>query len=468
MGIFDGLKLPRLGRRRLIPARDTIRYPNLIQIGRVNQTEGLVYKPSPRNLRYFSRTPWARRAINAIKNPIKMLAWEIAPLDDIDWNPELKRQAQIATENLRHPNESDDWGSMLEKFIEDYLCGCAALETQVGGDPQHPLWCWPVDGFSIQIYPNWNGDPKKPHYAQTVGYGSQLGGGQFKILFDEELLYVAPNMNTATPFGFGPLEMAFDSISSQISTGKFAAKVAGNQNKSVLLDFPGYPMAELEAVRHWWRNDIEGQGRMPIISSKTGADGKPTSINVERLYPDGDNALFLKYQEFLIREIGAAFDLSPQNFGLERDVNRNTSEVAEDRDWDQAIKPCAIEIAHAITRHCLHKRMGFVQLQLRFVGLDREDELATMQILEKRYKTNSITPDEIRDRFGEATLEDSPWSELTFADTQVAMEAARGAKEVIDPRLPTMVTPEAPPEPAATATPKRKLISKRKSKSKGK
>jgi len=448
VGIFDGLKLPRLGRRRLAPVRDTIQYPNLIQIGRVNQTEGLVYKPSPRNLRYFSRTPWARRAINAIKDPIKMMEWEIVPIGDVDWNSELKRQAKIVANCFEHPNETDDWASMLERFIEDYLCGCGALETQVGGDPQRPLWIWPTDGFSIQIYPNWDGNPKKPHYAQTVGYGSQLGGGQFKVLFDEEMLYLAPNQNTATPFGFGPLEMAFQSVASQISTGKFAAKVAGNQRSSVLMDFPGYPAGELEAIRHWWRNDIEGQGMVPIISSKSGADGKPEKVAVQRLYPEGDKALFLEYQEFLIRELAAAFGLSPQNFGLERDVNRNTAEVSEDRDWDQAIKPAAIEIARALTRHCIQKRLGFSQLMIRFVGLDREDELATMQILEKRYQTNSITPNEIRDRFGEVPMDDSPWADLTNADVQVAMDAARGAKEVIDPRLPTMIEPQ-PPQPPA-------------------
>lgn len=435
MSIFDGVKLPRLGRRRLMPIRDTIKYPNLIQIGRVNQTEGLVYKPSPRNLRYFSRTPWARRAINAIKNPLKMLDWEVVPIDDVEWNSELERQAEIATNCLMHPNESDDWGSMMERFIEDYLCGCGAIETQIGGDPERPLWMWPTDGFSIQIYPNWDGKPGKPHYAQTVGYGSQLGGGQFKVLYDEELLYLAPNQNTATPFGFGPLEMAFDSISSQISTGKFAAKVAGNQRSSVMLDFPGYPSAELEAIRHWWRNDIEGQGMVPIISSKTGADSKPEKVQVSRLYPEGDKGMFLEYQEFLIRELAAAFDLSPQNFGLERDVNRNTAEVAEDRDWDQAIKPAANEIARAITRHCIQGRLGYSQLHLKFVGLDREDELATMQIMNLRYQTNSITANQIRDRFGETDMPDSPWADLTWADVQIAMKAAQGAKAVDDPKL---------------------------------
>jgi hypothetical protein len=58
----------------------------------------------PRNLRYFSHAPFARRAVNAIKNPIKMLDWEITPLDGIDLNSALEKQIEIATTCFNHPN----------------------------------------------------------------------------------------------------------------------------------------------------------------------------------------------------------------------------------------------------------------------------------------------------------------------------------------------------------------------------
>jgi hypothetical protein len=66
-----------------------------------------VYKPTPRNLRYFSLNPYARRAINAIKNPIAMLEWEIAPKAGIEMNKELERQIEIATFCIEHPNNDD-------------------------------------------------------------------------------------------------------------------------------------------------------------------------------------------------------------------------------------------------------------------------------------------------------------------------------------------------------------------------
>ena len=38
-----------------------------------------------------------------------------------------------------------------------------------------PLFMWPCDGLTIQIYPGWSGDPREIRYVQTVGYGNYLG-----------------------------------------------------------------------------------------------------------------------------------------------------------------------------------------------------------------------------------------------------------------------------------------------------
>ena len=434
MAWYDAI-LARLGRPPKEPKRDTYVYPNLIQIGRVNNMSGLVYKATPRNLRYFSRTSYPRRAINAIKNPIKMLDWEIAPIDGVEWNSELKRQAEIVKACFMQPNPADDFESLLEQLLEDYLIGAGAIETRLGGSESHPLFMYPVDGLSIQIYPNWKPSSSSPRYAQTVGYGSEFGGGQITSLTDDEMLYLRPNPNTATPFGFGPLEIAFNAIARLLAVGEFAGNVAGNARPSIGLDFPGMSSEQLQQMRSFWRNDVEGQGQVPMFSSHTTSDGKASGVEVLRFYPEGDQGLYLKYQEMLQRELACAFDLSPQNFGLESDVNRSTAEVAEDRDWAQAIRPTAHNVAKALTRHCIRGLLGFSQLRFRFVGLDREDELNTARILQTRYQTNSITANEIRDRFGETTMKNQ-WGEMTWADVQIAMQAARSAAEVLDKDLP--------------------------------
>lgn len=423
------------GRPRNQPHRDTIAFPNLAQFGNVAQHQKLVFKPTPRNLRYFSRTPYARRAINAIVKPIAMLDWEITPIKGIEMNSELERQVEVVTQCLSRPNTDDSFRSLVEQVMEDVMLGAGAIEQQTGGDQSRPLWLWPTDGLSIQMFMDWDGKSASPRYFQTYGYGSYQGGGQGVSLRNDELIYIRPNPSTSTPYGYGPLEIAFNSISRLLGVGEFAGNVSSNARPSILLDLgDGYTHELLAAFRQYWRNEVEGQGVTPITALSSSEASKGRGVNVQRLYPEGDKALFLEYQEFLKSEIATAFDLSPQNLGVERDVNRNTSETAEDRDWDQAIKPYADLLASHFTREAIQGSLGFSQLEFRWSGLDREDEEATARIYETYFKNNLLTPDEQRERLGLPPME-GEWGDKTYADIQIAIQAARALGQNLDKDL---------------------------------
>lgn len=426
--ISDGLKRARYGRKPAQPQRDTTVYPQFAPNGQGRTGSRVVWKPTPRNLRYFSRTPYARRAINAIKNPIVELEWEIVPLPGVKESPMLRKQIETATYCLLNPNRDDSWRTLAEQVIEDVLVGAGAIETQMSGDAMRPLWLYPVDGLSIQVYPAWSGDNREARYTQSVGYGTYTGGGPTIDLRDDELIYIRPNPSTATPFGLGPLEVAFNSISRQLGVGEFAGNLTSNARPGIMLDLgEGATSEMLSAFRQYWTGEVEGQGKVPIVGTKGG--------EVHRLYPEGDSALYLKYQEFLKSEIAIAFDLSPQNLGVERDVNRSTGEVSAERDWDHAIKPRARELASYLTRHALHRRLGYHQLMLRFIGLDREDEKRAAEIYAIEYRANAATPNDYRESRGRAPL-DTPFSNLTAIEAEIARNAASGTKRLLDPALP--------------------------------
>jgi phage portal protein BeeE len=435
MAIGDWIKRVSRGRKPDAPKRDTISFPQMTQIGQALSARQLAYKPTPRNLRYFSRTPYARRAINALRNPITQLNWKISTIPGVEETPEHRRQIELATLCFQHPNADDSFSTFLAQIVEDICVGGAAIELQTGGDVSRPLWMFPVDGLSIQIYPGWSGGQDEARYAQTIGYGSSSGGGMAVPLRNNELIYIRPNPSTSTPFGFGPLEIAFNSVARQLGVGEFAGNVATNARPSIMLDLgDGASREAIEAFRAYWTNEVEGQGKMPItgLGGSEGAD-KSRGASVLKLYPEGDNGMFLKYQEFLKTEIALAFDLSPQNLGVERDINRSTGEVAQDRDWDHSIKPMAAMIAAHLTRDAIHNKLGYSQLMFQWVGLDRENELSTAQIYEKYFKANAITPNEQRYRLGMPPM-DSDWGDMPWADMQIAIEAARGAK-IVNPEL---------------------------------
>lgn len=414
------------GRRKQVPQRETFQYPQMTQVGYVAKGQAQ-YKQVPANIRYFSRTPHVRAAIRRIRDPIQNLDWEIIPAKGLKLNAELERQIEVVTNCFEHPNKDDSWTSLIGMAVEDWLVhGAAAIEQQLSNDPERPLWMWPVDAQSIQIYPCWNGGKNEARYLQRIGYTNiiTLDG---RKLTNDELIYIKTNDSTQTPYGFGAVEIAYYTINRLLGTAQFAGDLASNTAPQFILAFKKANESKLNAFRDYWQNQIEGQGKIPIISSDD-------DLDILKLRDSNDSSLYLEYQEFLIRTIATAFSLSPMNLGIESDVNRNTAEVGEDRDWDNAIKPCATSFAKYLTREALHKRLGFYSLQFNFVGLDREDEESTAVIYEKYYKNNLITPNEQREKIGLPPSENE-WADMTFADTQIAMMAARGTAIIDDENL---------------------------------
>lgn len=431
MGLLTNLRL-WAAQRRYQPKRETLAYPKLQALFGQNRSMGSA-KPSPTNLRYFSRTVYARRAINAIKNPIAALAWEIVP--DGKPNKTLQAQADLLAKCFDRPNQSDSARSFIEQIIEDALVsGAGVAEIGItGGD--RPLWLWPVDATTVRPVIGWDGRPTSVRFLQSQGYtgSSMLSDVNAKKLEAQDILYCRMNPASDSPYGFGPLEIAYDSINRQLGVGRYAANLATNAQPQNMIYAGQATPEEILAFRNYWRNEVEGQGQTPII-------GGPVKPDVLKLHAGGDDALYLKWQAFLIREIATAFGISPQNLGLEADVNRNTSEVAEDRDWDSAIKPMANLIESHITRDVLAR---FGPFRFQFTGIDREDEAATAKIYATYYQGNVLTPNEQRERMGLQPLK-SPWADLCWADVQIAMHGAQGAKQIDDPDLPPQPTKEAP------------------------
>lgn len=428
MGIFNDIRL-WAARRRYQPERETLAYPKLISLMGQNRTMGTP-KPTPTNLRYFSRTVYARRAINRIKDAIAALPWEVVTETKAS---SAKQQCEMVSKCLDSPNQYDSFRTLIEQFVEDALVtGSGVLEQAVSPDAARPIWLWPVDATTVRPVVKWDGDPKSVRFLQALGNtgGSILSELSAKQLIAEDIVYLRLNPSTESPYGYGPLEIAYDSISWKLGVGRYASNAASNAQPQNLI-YPGQVTSEAEILtfRAYWRNEVEGQGQTPII-------GGPVKPEVIRLHSGTDDALYLKWQEFLIREIATGFGLSPQGLGVERDVNRNTSEVAEDRDWDSAIKPLAQLIESHINRDILWGRHGLVNVKFRFAGLDREDEVARAGIFKTEYENNAATPNEYRASKGLEPLK-SRWADLTYADVQIAMKAAMGAKEVDDPDIKT-------------------------------
>ncbi len=410
-----------------IASRDSQVYPRLFTLFNGNRP---LHRFAPINLRNLSRTVYARRAINCIKNPIKQMPWEIRPKKGVKMNSEIERQIAAATAVFEKPNPADTFMSFVEQIIEDYLCvsgGC--YEQQAQTNTERPAMMWPVDAQSIMMYPNWKGDQNATRYVQTLGMmqGGEAAGTEFT---DAEMVFIRPNASTETPYGYGPLEIAARSISRQLGVGEYSGGLASNASPGVLMWFANGDDSTIRRFREYWRNEVEGQGLMPIV----GGDKEPKAVN---LHPEGDDALYPKWQQFLIHEIATAFGIHVLNLNPMVTISGDMAEFAQEQDWTHAIRPIAKEIQSHFTVDTLHKCMGFYSLEFVFEGLDREDEKTLAEIYKIYYQNNLTTPNDFRVWKLGLDRSDNDWADKTYGDMQIAIGSARrgsdaGSADLLD------------------------------------
>jgi phage portal protein BeeE len=354
-------------------------------------------KATPVNLRRFGESPVARKAINTIKDRIVGMRWTIQPVSGRQAR-ELAgggERIRILSSNLNDPNPDDSFRSLLEQVVKDVIVGgFGAVEVQSTGDPERPLLLWPVDGATIKIRTDWDGRPDSVRYVQATG---RTGPNANINLRDDELIYIRLNPRTHTPFGLGRLEVAFETISQFLSANRYAGKLASNSVVQYALWLQDLDPAQHDRLIRWWQDEIEGTGRVPILS----VNQKPEVLH----FGGGTDAdLRLQWQEFLLLIIGDAFDLPPMLLGLENDVNRSTAGEMSDHAFRAAIVPTARLLAEHLTRDVISKKLGWKDLEFAFSDLESRNELEEAQVQEVLVRNGILTVNEVRQMRGLAPL----------------------------------------------------------------
>ena len=345
-------------------------------------------KPTAMNLRRFSEIPVARRAINTIKDHIAGMRWRVQSKPGAPESPDAEARVRILTRNLNSPNPDDSFRSLSEQVLEDLIVGgFGAIEVEATDDADHPLALWPVDGSTIKIRADWDGSPTSIRYEQET---AKAGPNARVQLTDDELIYIRLNPRTFTPFGLGRLEVAFESINAFLGAHRYASKLASNSVVEYALWLQDLTPEHHERLIRWWQDEIEGTGRVPILS----VENKP---EVLRFGGGTDSDLRLQWQEFLLRIIADAFDLPPQSLGIERDVNRSTAAEMNDAAFRQAIVPTARLFAEYLTRGAISKKLGWDDLEFVFTDVDGPgDAMEEAQIQQILIQAGVLTVNEVR------------------------------------------------------------------------
>jgi HK97 family phage portal protein len=273
--------------------------------------------------------------------------------------------------------------SFLEQVIEDVLVGgFGAAEMEATGDERRPVRLYPVDGATIALNSQWNGEPDAPRYEQ-------VRGRERTELRDDELMYIRLNPRTHTVFGLGKVEVAFESISHFLAAHRYAGRLASNIVAQYALWMSDRTPEQQERLLRWWQDEVEGSGHVPVLASEQ----KP---EVLRFAGGTDADLRLQWQEFLLAMIANAFDLPAMMLGVTHDVNRSTATEMADEAFQNAVVPLAKLIAGHITRDVIGKRLGWDDLEFTWNELESRDEETEVDIQVKLLAAGVLTVEEVR------------------------------------------------------------------------
>jgi HK97 family phage portal protein len=349
----------------------------------------LLPKPTPVNLRRFAETPVVRRAINVIKDRIAAMDWQIRVRrgvrpGDVAY---AERKLRALRRMLEEPNAVDSFRTLIEQVIEDALTGgYGAIEMEPTGDAERPAMLWAVDGASIRINGRWDGQGDTPRYAQALA--GQLESSAVDLR-DDQLMYIRMNPRSFTPFGLGPLEVAFETVNQFLCAHRFAGKLAANSVAQYALWLNEATPTQHDRLIRWWQDEIEGTGRVPLLSTEQ----KP---EVLRFAQGTDADLRLAWQEFLIRMVANAFGLPPLLLGIEGDVNRSTAGELADEAFRGAILPLAQLLAGHLTRDLFGKCIGWREFEFVFNDLNARDEETELAVQVQLLKAGVLTVNEVR------------------------------------------------------------------------
>ena len=304
------------------------RVKGMVELNRQVTRGGNLYRQKKlsrdvKTLQRLSQSYLPSRAIKLIRDGVCHTEWAIRAKNSEN-EEALASQIEIVTSVLDNPNpKDDDFGTFLGQIIEDLLIFDAGSFEYIVA----PLWMERNPYLQLSVIPGymmaenikWDGDPDEDRWVQITPEG-RVG----ESFLDSEIEYIMQRKRSWSAWGFSPMESAIELMESWLGLSNYQRNVGSNAYPRFMMYIgEGAEETQVEVFRSYWRNELLGQG-LPGIWG--GGTGKPEVLDLK---PTGDDGLYLKYQEMLIRSFAYSFGLKAQDFNLERDVNRCHDEQTE-------------------------------------------------------------------------------------------------------------------------------------------
>lgn len=346
--------------------------------------------PTYKQLRNFAKNPIVAHPIEAVKDRIAKMSYEIVPKVK---GRKYARQIKLLKNIIDNPNIDQTRRKFEAMILDDILTlDAGAFEISKSKDPKHPLYLYPIDGATIQhVVPI--------DYTNPDGYKYMQSNSEGNFYFKRsELCFLSKNNFTYKPFGLSPVLKAYNDIKNLLESIETTAENVNIKTAGMLINLgEGATSETVDKFREYFANEIEGTGRIPIIGGTKGLDSKQIRSFTE-------DTMYLSWINFLITMVANSF-LYPVEKMIKVSADRSTTEDYESRIIEEVVKPYANLLEDAYNTHVI-QALGFGDiLEFRYVYEDSESQKTEKWTrLNNAFTTGTITINEWREQLGFSPL----------------------------------------------------------------
>ncbi len=336
--------------------------------------DGKVGKADARMYRHWSiHSEWIRGAVNIRRSQVSSAEWDIVPFNKN--RPVSTRLQKEVRQFFQRPNPANDsFRSFIEPIVEDIIVLDAGVVEKVRSLTGDLVELWPVDGATIKVNANWDGNPDEPRYFWYPDYKERA---QFKT---SDMIYMMANRRSNSPVGLSALETLKNTIEAEIMGHTYNTRQVAGAAPDGLLDLgEGMTEPDVRKYRAYFESEVAGRGSIGFIGGSKGAQWIP-------FRKDNREMQFLEWQIYLVRKMCVVMGLTPQDLGLTFDINKSTSEVQIQISEDRGLRPLMTLLQDYLTQEVIwDDAFGGVENNLcfRFTALNLKESSAKAVINEK-------------------------------------------------------------------------------------